>query len=235
MKRNFLNLICLILLITTLINCNQVDNSTPEKLLTTWNNAINNHDWETLKTLYSNEVDYYAKKKKIEDILSLKKSYLEKNPNFKQSVSLRSTIETYYNSVTVKFDKSYKNNASIDTTFSTLSLIKGSQGWKIINETDIETQIKNHKRICDCKDFWYFVMVQDDNFFFKNRFDRKDAPNIITDFHFDRKDHTISYQILESLESMDHASNLAIYQFQIQTKELLLFDRFNIDEKKITY
>lgn len=137
-----------------------VSYATPEVLLAAWNDATNNRNFEALATMYSPQVYYYGKVVSRETLIDKKRSYLLDNPNFQQTVEAYGSELTYAHSAVIKFDKSYTYLGSPRTTFATLSLLEDDEGgWRISSETDIETQKKHPGAVCDCKDFWFKLMI----------------------------------------------------------------------------
>jgi hypothetical protein len=160
----------IIIIFTSAISCSRfngnpvIENDTPDKVIKSWNDAINNRQWDILEQLYSDEVNYYSKKKTKGFCVKRKFDFIAKNEDYTQKVSEYDLVDIYSNSIEVWFFKTYESKGKEKKVLASLSLYKDKDNhWFISGETDIPTQEKNYDKICNCGDIWFslFKSIED--------------------------------------------------------------------------
>lgn len=116
----------------------------------TWNESISNHQTDQLIEVYSSNVDYYLNNKSSTDCIALKKSWLEKHPEYSQSIKF---LEVYHFEVDrtpdefiAEFDKLCTENGKTTTVHSFLHFKKFNGEWLIYKESDVATEIAIAKK-----------------------------------------------------------------------------------------
>lgn len=129
--------------------------ATIEEFVKTWNDLINQRDWEKLAHLYAPEVYAYGKNKSRQYCISAKKKYMEQHPSFQQKVKDFYVKKVYYQAAHISFTKTYRTASGVEKTADgMLNLVKNAKGyWEIREETDVATW-KKTKQITSCQKFW---------------------------------------------------------------------------------
>jgi hypothetical protein len=113
---------------------------TPDKLVFVWNEANNNRDTVTLKTLYDTSIHYYQRKFTINECINRKIEYFAKYPDFTQSIEGNIFVDTLPNGfVKISFTKTIFANNEEQQVPAYLILVRSKGVWKIRVESDLKT------------------------------------------------------------------------------------------------
>jgi len=114
-----------------------IDTTTIKELTIKWNDCLIKQDLQTLKTLYAEQVSLYGTSISKEQVISNKKSFLKKHPDFNQSITGDITItKVTEQQYTVRFPKHSIFNGKTSDVQGYLLFDKLSDAWKITNESD---------------------------------------------------------------------------------------------------
>ncbi|MCB9234931.1 MAG: hypothetical protein H6581_24970 [Bacteroidia bacterium] len=109
-----------------------------------WNKALNERNWDQLSSFYAKEVWLYGQKNSREQVLKGKKEYLEKVPDFQQSLEKTDFEATQIErkgipTTRVTFSKTTETAGKKTTVMAYLDLQKQENTWKIVAESDFTT------------------------------------------------------------------------------------------------
>jgi hypothetical protein len=112
-----------------------------DELVEVWNNANNNKDINTLKSLYDTIVHFYQYKYTVAECIKRKIEYFEKYPDFKQVIEGKIFVDSLKDGlVRINFTKAtIKDNKKEERVAAYLIFIKRGEVWKIYAESDLQT------------------------------------------------------------------------------------------------
>lgn len=137
----------------TLNNNNEIDTRIIKELTVKWNDFLVRQNIEALSTLYAEQVSLYGTSISKELVISNKKDFFKKYPEFNQSIigdlDIIKVTELQYK---VLFPKRSSFNGKTSDVIGYLLFEKVADSWKITNESD-EITDKNITKVNENKVF----------------------------------------------------------------------------------